>query len=121
MLRAMKRKRRSRAFWEKVIAIIERGDASVDQVAHGYGVRNTTVRWWASQLRVQRRDVSVDLVPVRVADIERSSVPIVCGDIAVELDGRVSLEDIASLVRALRRDECSAFHGAFGSIRDRAC
>ena len=101
MLRAMKRKRRDRAFWDKVVATIERGDASVDQAAHRYGVRKTTVRWWLSQLRGKRRAARVDLVPVRVAD-DRSIVRIVCGDIAVELDGRVSLEDVASLVRALR-------------------
>jgi len=40
-------------------------------------------------------------VPVHVTD-DRSLVRIVCGDIAVELDGRVSLDDVASLVRALR-------------------
>lgn len=101
MLRAMKRTRRDRAFWGKVTATIERGESSAEQVARRYGVRETTVRWWLSQLRGKRRPARVDLVPVRVAD-DRSVVRIVCGDIAVELDGRVSLEDIASLVRALR-------------------
>lgn len=100
MLRAMKRKRRNRAFWEEVIAMIERGDASADQIAHRYGVRKSTLRWWTSQLR--RKDSRVELVPVRVADVARSAVRIVSGEIAIELDGGVSLEDVASLVRALR-------------------
>ena len=103
MLRAMKRQRRNRAFWEKVVATIERGDASAEQVGHRYSVRQATVRWWLSQLRGRRRRRGrVELVPVQVADIERSVVRIVCDDIAVELDGRASLEDVASLVRALR-------------------
>ena len=103
MLRAMRRKRRNRAFWEKVTAMIGRGDASAEQVAHRYSVRLTTVRWWLSQLRSNRqRRRRVELVPVQVADIERSVVRVVCDDIAVELDGGVSLEDVASLVRALR-------------------
>jgi transposase-like protein len=100
MLRAMKRKRRNRAFWQEVIATIERGDASVDQIAHRYGVRKTTLRWWMSQLR--RKGSRVELVPVQVADVARSAVRIVSGEIAIELDGGVSLEDVASLVRALR-------------------
>ena len=102
MLRAMKGKRRNRAFWEKVVAMIERGDASIERVAHRYGVRETTVRWWSSQLRGRRRARSVELVPVEVSDVGRSMVRIVSGDIAVELDGRVSLDDVASLVLALR-------------------
>ena len=103
MLRSMKHQRRSRAFWEKVVATIERGNASTEQVAHRYGVRQATVRWWLSQLRSKpRRRGRVELVPVQVADIERSMVRVVCDDIAVELDGRASLEDVAALVRALR-------------------
>lgn len=102
MLHAMKRKRRNRAFWENVVATIERGDASVERVAQRYSVRQATVRWWLSQLRGKRRRGRVELVPVQVTDIERSVVRIVCDDIAVELDGRASLEDVASLVRALR-------------------
>jgi len=61
MLRAMKRKRRDRAFWDKVVATIECGDASADQIAHRYGVRKATVRWWLSQLRgkgVRRGSIS---------------------------------------------------------------
>lgn len=75
MLRETKSNRRSREFWEKVVAMIERGEAGVDQIAHRHGVRKTTLRWWASQLRKQGR-AAIDLVPVRVAELERSAVRI---------------------------------------------
>lgn len=102
MLHAMRRKRHSRAFWEKVVGAIESGEASVDQVAHRYGARKATVRWWCSQLRGRPRGASLELVPVHVAPVERGTVRVVYGDVAVEIDARTSLEDVAVLVRALR-------------------
>jgi transposase-like protein len=97
----MKRKRRSREFWVKVIATIESGEASVDQIAHRYGLYKKTIVWWRTKLRGDARRGKIDLVPVRVANVVQASMRVILGDVIVEIvDG--SLEDVATLVRALR-------------------
>ena len=60
----MKVERRSRAFWKRLIAEVERG-ATIARTAERHGVRPKTLTWWRWRLR--REDAAVPnarLLPV---------------------------------------------------------
>jgi len=56
---------RGREFWVAKIAEYERSELTQESFARQRGIAVSTLRWWISKLRQERRS-SVSLVPVRV-------------------------------------------------------
>jgi len=56
---------RGREFWVSKIAEYERSELTQESFAQQRGIAVSTLRWWISKLRQERRS-SVSLVPVRV-------------------------------------------------------
>jgi transposase-like protein len=103
----MKTARRSRAFWEKAVAQVERG-ASCADVATRLGVKVATLRWWRSALR--RPAPPSSPAPVRVLPVEvelsthiasRLELRLGTGDV-MTFDTGTSPAYVAAIVAALR-------------------
>lgn len=56
---------RRREFWVSKVAEYERSELTQESFAQQRGIAVSTLRWWLSKLRQERRS-SVSLVPVRV-------------------------------------------------------
>jgi transposase-like protein len=56
---------RGREFWVSKVAEYERSELTQESFAQQRGIAVSTLRWWISKLRQERRS-SVSLVPVRV-------------------------------------------------------
>jgi transposase-like protein len=95
-------KRHPRSYWEKLVAEINAG-ASVASVAQRHRVRDTTLRWWCSQLRTDKPSSAVRLVSVEMSSI---SVPIRhveirCGNAVLRVEEGTDVGYVAALARAL--------------------
>jgi len=104
----MKKKQRSREFWEKAVEFTEASSLTQGQCAQKLGVGHYALSYWQCKLRRERRERSEKgaLVPVKVLKTE----PVAAMGLELDLnDGRLrfseqtSAEYIASLARAIRQ------------------
>jgi len=104
----MKRKQRSREFWEKAVDFTEASSLTQAQCAEKLGVGQHALSYWQCKLRRERRERGEKgaLVPVKVLETE----PVAAMGLEFDLkDGLLrfsegaSPEYIADLARALRQ------------------
>ena len=96
-------KRHPRAFWERLVDEVEKG-ASIVDVATRHRVRDTTLRWWRTQLRAGvRRAAEVRLIAVSTTDVASSAghVEIACGGVVLRVETGTDVSYVAALARAL--------------------
>ena len=96
-------KRHPRAFWETLVAEVESG-ATVDDLARRYRVRESTLRWWRTQLRRPSRAPSVRLVEVatpRASAVAIQHIEIACGGLVIRVATGTDVDYVAAMVRAL--------------------
>ena len=117
----MPSRRRSRAYWEKLVAEAERV-GSVERVARRHGVVAKRIVWWRWWLRRERpsraarakktkgsavKSKAPRLLPVVVAPVPNTAVgaviEIAVADVKMRVDAGTEPGYIAALVEALRR------------------
>lgn len=99
-------KRHKRSFWEKVVAEVEAGERVAD-VARRHRVRESTLRWWRSELRRRPASDSLRLVPVIAAEVvARQLVEVIVGATAIRIETGTDVRYVAELVRALEATAC---------------
>jgi len=113
----MEAKRRTRSFWEHLVA--ESNERGVAAVARAHGVKDRTLVWWRWRLkrdqraRVQARRsrargrVSTppdpELLPVFVAAAgEHGAVELKVGDVTIRVERDADVSYVAALVAAIR-------------------
>ena len=82
---------------------MEKG-ASIVDVATRHRVRDTTLRWWRTQLRAGvRRAAEVRLIAVSTTDVASSAghVEIACGGVVLRVETGTDVSYVAALARAL--------------------
>jgi transposase-like protein len=95
-------KRHPRAFWLGLVGEV-RGGATVADVARRHRVRETTLRWWRTQLREVAVAPGPRLLPV-VADAPLAAVrhvEIAIGRAAMRVEEGTDVGYVAALARAL--------------------
>jgi transposase-like protein len=93
-------KRHPRAFWVELVAELEAGAATGD-VARRHKVRETTLRWWRTQLR--RPATGPRLLPVVAGPAARAGrhVEIAVGDAVLRFEEGTDVGYVAALARAV--------------------
>jgi transposase-like protein len=93
-------KRHPKAFWVELVAELEAGATPAD-VARRHRVRETTLRWWRTQLR--SASAGPRLLPVTASPVGRSTrhVEIAVGGAVVRVAEGTDVEYVGALVRAL--------------------
>jgi len=99
--------RHNRRFWQRLVAVAERGGDTHAEVAAKHGVSVTTLRSWIYKLRRSRRGDGAAvprLLPVRVAGLVAvaDGIAIEVGGVVVRLPRGVEPAYVASVVSALR-------------------
>ena len=99
--------RHARGFWEQLVVELDRG-AAVAATARRHSVKASTLRWWRSQLRRERRPAP-KLLPVVVREAvpvtSARPVEILVGGVVVRVEVGVDVEYVAALVHAVG-DRC---------------
>jgi transposase-like protein len=95
-------KRRPRAFWEGLVAELE-GGASAADVARRHRVRETTLKWWRSQLRRESRRPRLLPVVAQIPALVLRRVEIEVGGVVLRAEEGTDVEYVAALARALGR------------------
>lgn len=98
--------RHPKAFWCELVAEVESGATAVD-VARRNRVRATTLSWWCSTLRRERRERdTVRLLPVVAAAAPASSqtqtLEVGVGAAVLRVEVGTDVDYVAALARALR-------------------
>lgn len=77
--------------------------ASLDEVARRHRVRDTTLRWWRTQVRRDRSASSVRLVAVTAPSMSASMgrVEVACGGVVLRVEVGTDVAYVAALARAL--------------------
>ena len=93
-------KRHPRSFWEELVAELEAGAAPGD-VARRHKVRETTLRWWRTQLR--RSPPGPRLLPVIAGPAVRTGrhVEIAVGGAVLRFEEGTDVAYVAALARAV--------------------
>ena len=95
----MRKRKRSREEWTKLVAEWRAGDLSQKAFARRKGIAPTTLSWWSCRLRSEAREQGA-LVPVAVVE----DPPAVPGEFRLELAGGRTVQVPASFDGpALRR------------------
>lgn len=84
------------------MAEVEAG-ASVDDVARRYRVRDTTLRWWRTQVRRDGSASPMRLVSVAARSVSAPAGPveITCGGFVLRVEPGTDVDYVAALARAL--------------------
>ncbi len=64
-----KTKRRSRAFWTRLVAEYEQNPGSKKEFAVRHGVNAGTFEWWLYRLRREKRDTPAETPDVRLVEV----------------------------------------------------
>lgn len=94
-------KRHPKAFWAELVAELEAGATPAD-VARRHRVRETTLRWWRTQLR--HAPAVPRLLPVlSVPTIATRHLEIAVGGAVLRVEQGTDVEYVAALARAMAR------------------
>lgn len=95
-------KKHPRSFWVELVAELELGATAAD-VARRHRVRETTLRWWRSELRNGRSSASPRMLPVVASAAMGSTrhLEIAVGGVIVRVEVGSDVEYVAALARAL--------------------
>ena len=101
-------RRRTRAFWERLVA--DAADGSVAETARRHRVRAGTLRWWKWQLGKDatragsRRELAPKLLPVVLAagNLAQHSVVVEVADVTMRIETGTDPHYVAALASALR-------------------
>lgn len=95
-------KRHRRSFWEGLVAEVEAGEPAGD-VARRHRVRESTLRWWRSELRRRPAPDTLRLVPVVTPPelVVRKLVEIAVGTTVIRVETGTDIRYVADLARAL--------------------
>lgn len=100
-------KRRTRSFWEKLVAEVRAG-SSAGAVAARHRVRVSTLRWWCWELgRSEAPEASLRLVPIVAPTPARAPhhIEIAWDRSALRVEEGTDVDYVVALARALR-DAC---------------
>jgi len=98
-------KRHTRAFWVGLMAEVRAGAAPAD-VAKRHRVKESTFRWWRTELRSHTADSAPRLVPVVAAPAVVSAsryVELAIADVVLRVQVGSDVAYVAELARALAR------------------
>jgi hypothetical protein len=108
----MKQTRRTKECWRELVARWRRSGAAATTFAKEVGIKASTLRWWAYELRRDTRAQhgSSSIVPIEIALPDTPSVlattqaqlELEAGDVKVRFEVGTNVVYIAALARALR-------------------
>lgn len=113
----MEAKRRTRSFWEQLVA--ESNERGVVAVARAHGVKDRTLAWWRWRLKRDDRakvparrsrarasvstEAAPELLPVFVAaEARHGAVELKVGDVTIRVERDADVSYVAALIAAIR-------------------